>query len=48
MDGYSPRVEQSVAICSAIFSSSPLRLLAADGLKTVLKASGRSKEKTYV
>lgn len=32
MDGYSPKVEQRVAICSAIFSSSGVLKLALFGL----------------
>ena len=46
MEGYSPRVEQSVASCSAIASNSALFLLAISGLYMLPKAAGRSREYT--
>ncbi len=47
MEGYSPKVEHSVAICSAIFSSSELRSCARFGLNTYWNASWRSNENTF-
>ena len=44
MDGYSPRVEQRVASCSAIASSAALFPGAMSGLYMLPKADGRSRE----
>ena len=46
MEGYSPRVEQRVASCSAIASSAALFPEAMSGLYMLPKADGRSSEYT--